>query len=172
MSWCASARTTLARERAAPAVERLAGRCGCELPNLVPAGGDDAKRDLGGGCEPLDGPSVDEREGRRERVVPRDRVRQRALQHLRVERALELEGNRHVVERRARMELLVEPQLLLREREGDGARLACGGDRHRQAPPAATSSPRRARRPAGGPRRLRPSAPPPPPRSRRTRSRA
>src|SRR5262249_22979635 len=79
-------------------------------------------------------PAVDGGEPRAQHVVPLEHRLQAALEHANVERAANAEGDRHVVERVVRLELIEEPEALLRERQrqcggGGGAAGGVGGRR-------------------------------------------
>src|SRR5204862_61727 len=69
----------------------------------------------------LDRESVAGAEGGAERLVAADDLVEDPAERRDVERAVDAEGQRDVVQRAARLELVEEPEPLLRERRGEGA---------------------------------------------------
>ena len=88
-------------------------------------------------------------------LVPARRLAERPCEAGRSERAVEVDGERHVVARRPRLQPVEEPEPLLREREGEGAAPQCGDEGRERRPhfPLSGAQPRDLRGQSGRGRR-------------------
>ncbi len=82
-----------------------------------------------GGLDDLHGPLRGLAEGGAQRLLAAHQLRQGALQGAHVHRALQDQGERQVVQRAVRVELIQEPQALLRQRRRQVARARHGNQR-------------------------------------------